>query len=74
MPRYRVYIRALLEQCGCGDVEKFLRVTNALSLNDTFGVKETDSPLNWNDVSLYRNELNKVISWEAFDGSFVSEQ
>ena len=43
-PKHRAHIRELLEQCGCSDMEGFLRVTHALSLNDTFGVKGTDSP------------------------------
>ena len=55
-------------------MEGFLRVTHALSLNDTFGVKGTESPLNWKKVSLYRNEFNEVISRAAFDGTFVSER
>ena len=46
----------------------------ALSLNDTFWVKGTESPLNWKEVSLYRNEFNEVISQAAFDGTFVSER
>ena len=73
-PKHRAHIRELLEQCGCGDMEGFLRVTHALSLNDTFWVKGTESPLNWKDVSLYRNEFNEVISRAAFDGTFVSER
>ncbi len=55
-------------------MEGLLRVTHALSLNDTFGVKGTESPLNWKEVSLYRNEFNEVISQAAFDGTFVSER
>ena len=71
-PKHRAHIRELLEQCGCGDMEGFLRVTHALSLNDTFWVKGTESPLNWKEVSLYRKEFNEVISRAAFDGTFVS--
>ena len=29
-PKHRAHIRELLEQCGCGDMEGFLRVTHAL--------------------------------------------
>ena len=35
-PKHRKHIRQLLEQYGCDDPEGFLRVTHALSLNDTF--------------------------------------
>lgn len=55
-------------------MEGLLRVTHALSLNDTFWVKGTESPLNWKEVSLYRNEFNEVISRAAFNGTFVSER
>ena len=73
-PKHRAHIRELLAQCGCGGMEGLLRVTHALSLNDTFWVKGTESPLNWKEVSLYRNEFNEVISRAAFDGTFVSER
>ena len=38
-PKHRKHIEQLLEQYGCVDLEGFLRVTYALSLNDTFWVK-----------------------------------
>ena len=38
-PKHRKHIRQLLEQYGCDDLEGFLRVTHALSLNDTFWVR-----------------------------------
>lgn len=38
-PKHREHIRQLLEQYGCDDLEGFLQVTRALSLNDTFWVK-----------------------------------
>lgn len=45
-------------------------MTRALSLNDTFWVKETDSVLTWTAVSLYTNEFDELISVAAFDGRF----
>lgn len=71
-PKHREHIRALLEQYGCDDLEGFLRVSHALSLGDTFWVKEAASPLRWAEVSLYHNEFNRLISEAAFDGT-VSE-
>lgn len=68
-PKHRRHIKELLERCGCDDPEGFLRVTHALSLNDTFWVKEDGAHLSWADVSLYRNEFNQLISEAAFDGS-----
>lgn len=71
-PKHRKHIEALLERYGCADLEGFLQVTHALSLNDTFWVKLADSTAKWADVSLYRNEFNELISEAAFDGT-ISE-
>ena len=67
-PKHRRHIKELLERYGCDDLEGFLRVSHALSLNDTFWVKEADSNLDWNSVSLYRNEFDQLVSEAAFDG------
>ena len=67
-PKHRKHIRELLEQYGCDDLEGFLQVTHALSLNDTFWVREAGSSLTWAEVSLYTNEFSENISQAAFDG------
>ena len=71
-PKHRKHIQQLLEQYGCDDPEGFLRVTHALSLNDTFWVREADSSLTWREVSLYTNPFSEIISEAAFDG-IISE-
>lgn len=71
-PKHRKHIKELLERYGCDDLDGFLRVTHALSLNDTFWVKEADSELRWADVSLYQNEFDQLVSEAAFDG-IISE-
>lgn len=35
-PKHRRHIKELLESYGCDDLEGFIRVSHALSLNDTF--------------------------------------
>ena len=62
----------VLKQYGCQELDGYLDVTHALSLNDTFWVKRVDSPLKWSEVSFYRNPFNEVISEAAFDGSLSS--
>lgn len=57
-----------MERYGCDDLEGFLKVTHAVSLNDTFWVKWTDSDLCWSQVSLYENEFDQLISEAVFDG------
>ena len=71
-PKHRAHIAELLRQYGCQELDGYLDVTHALSLNDTFWVKRVDSPLKWEEVSLYRNPFNEVISEAAFDGSLSS--
>lgn len=71
-PKHRKHIEELLGRYNCNDTEDFLRVTHTLSLNDTFWVKEEGSDLTWQDVSLYRNEFDELVSAAAFDGHFSS--
>lgn len=42
-PKHRKHIAELLKKYGCESTENFLRVTHALSLNDTFWVKEPEA-------------------------------
>ncbi len=70
-PNHREHIRRLLEQYNCDDLEGFLQVTHALSLNDTFWVRRDGEELEWKDVSLYSNEFSEIIREAAFDG-FIS--
>lgn len=67
-PKNRENIEKLLKDSGCDSLLGYLRITHALSLNDTFWVKEKDSPLAWKQVSLYTNNFNEVIAKTAFDG------
>ena len=67
-PKRRKHMEQLLEQYGCVGLEGFLRVTHALSLNDTFWVKEESETLCWDEVSLYRNEFDALIAQAAFSG------
>ena len=73
-PKQREHIQHLLERYGCDDLEGFLNVTHALSLNDTFWIKRHDSDLRWDQVSLYQNEFDQLISEAAFDGSASSSE
>ena len=60
-PKRRKHMEQLLEQYGCVGLEGFLRVTHALSLNDTFWVKEESETLCWDEASLYRNEFDALM-------------
>lgn len=73
-PKHREHIEQLLKSCGCYDLDGYIRVTHALTLNDTFWVKEQNSPLKWEQVSLYQNEFNEVIAKIAFEGGLYGER
>ena len=68
-PKHRKHIEQLLERYGCTELDGFIRVTHAVSLNDTFWVKEETSTLKWADVSLYSNPFDEIIANAAFDGA-----
>ncbi len=72
-PKHRKHIEQLLEQYGCAGLEGFLHVTHALSLNDTFWVREASETLDWDEVSLYRNEFDALIAQAAFSGIISAE-
>lgn len=69
-PKHRKHIEQLLAQYGCHTLDGFLQVSHALSLNDTFWVKQAGSPLCWQDVSLYQNDFDEIIAEAALNGSF----
>lgn len=73
-PKHRVHIAELLRQCGCYNLDGYIRVTHALTLNDTFWVKPVDSNLLWKQVSLYSNEFDETIARIAFEGGMYGEQ
>lgn len=72
-PKHRQYIEKLLRECGCYDLDGFIRITHALSLNDTYWAKPIDSNLKWNEVSLYKNEFDKTIARIAFEGGLYGK-
>lgn len=72
--KHRDSIENLLKEINCYNLDGFLRTTHGLSLNDTFWVKEADSPLRWREVSLYSNPFDEVISRIAFEGGLYGKQ
>jgi hypothetical protein len=74
-PKHREHIEALLNKCGCNTLSGYINVSHALSLNDTFWVKQDiQKDLTWDNVSLYKNKFNATIAKIAFDGGMYGEQ
>lgn len=72
-PKHRKHIDRLLQDYGCADLEGFLRVSKAVSLNDTFWVREANSAISWNSVSLYENAFDEIVAEAALNGHFSQE-
>ncbi len=73
-PKKRENIEELLMRSGCDTLQGYFSITHGLSLIDTFWVKECDSKLCWNDVSLFTHEFNEVIAKTAFEGGLHGYQ
>lgn len=67
--KHRRHVREILEKCGGYTKSGFIGLTHCLSLNDTLWVRDDAESVLWNDVSLYINKFNEVISKLSFDGN-----
>lgn len=72
-PKHRAHIKEILDQCGCNDLEGYIRFTYCAGLNDTFWIRPAERDLNWDKVSLYRNAFDENIARIAFDGGLMGE-
>ena len=67
-----------LEFIGIVKIFDIISITNCISLNDTYWVKQVGSKINWDRVSPYRNPLNSAIadyaigSGRSFNGKKIS--
>jgi len=52
----------LMNSLGLTDDKSRIEFTNCASLFDSFWVKSIDSPIEWKDVSLYRNDFSVYLS------------
>ena len=67
--KHREHIRRLLLNTGGETLSGFIRLTHCLSINDTLWIKSEKEQVVWNDVSLYKNPFDDVISRLSFDGN-----
>lgn len=69
IPKNRCFVQkiiAALEENG--NPLKYIEISNALSLNDTFWVNNLDFPKRWKDINLYNNDFDKILAYIAFTG------
>ena len=67
-PKKRKYITELLTKLGCNTLKGYIDLTYCLSLKDTFWVKPYSSNIRWEEVSLFRNPYNTIISKICLEG------
>jgi hypothetical protein len=68
IPVNRHYMEAML---GALNLEKpfdLMRYSHALSLNDTFWIKECTGDLTFSKINLYDNKFDEALGWIAFTG------
>lgn len=66
----RYSVEKLFESLGIDNLLDFIEITNLVSLNDTFWVKNSNDKRAWKDVSPYTNSFNDCIANYSFKGSF----
>ena len=68
LPVNRHHMEAML---GALNLEKpfdIMRYSHALSLNDTFWMKEADETVTFSQINLYDNQFDEALGWIAFTG------
>ena len=66
--KHNSHLRQIMRECGCEQIEGFIRITHAASINDTFWVKGDNENVAWQQVSFYTNQFDETISRLAFEG------
>ena len=67
--KHNKHLREIMARYGLTKPELFIQVTHCTSINDTFWVKRENESICWEDVSLYINQFNKIVSDLAFAGA-----
>ncbi len=66
--KHNAHLQNLMMRMGCHDIEGFIKITHAASINDTFWIKSVDDETTWDQISLYQNQFTETISKLAFEG------
>ncbi len=67
--KHRAHVNRILEMCGGKTKSGFIALTHCLSLTDTLWVKSNAENVSWNDLNLYENSFDEVVSKLSFDGN-----
>lgn len=67
--KHRSHVNKILEMCGGKTKSGFIALTHCLSLTDTLWVKSDRENVTWQQVNLYENNFDEVVSKLSFDGN-----
>ena len=67
--KHRKHINKILEMCGGKTKSGFISLTHCLSITDTLWVKSSQEDVTWEELNLYNNNFDEVISRLSFDGN-----
>lgn len=67
--KHRSNIKDILRANNADRISGFIGLTRCLSLNDTLWVKDCGDNITWDEVSLYTNDFDDVISKILFDSN-----
>ncbi|MBQ9538571.1 MAG: hypothetical protein IJU95_04815, partial [Treponema sp.] len=67
--KHRAHVEKILEMCGGKTKSGFIALTHCLSLTDTLWVKSSRENVTWQEVNLYENNFDEVVSRLSFDGN-----
>lgn len=65
----RIHIGRICDAANIRDIESFIDVCNAASINDSLWIKKENASTTWEQVNLYKNEFNTVIADYALSGT-----
>ena len=66
--KHNTHLKEIMKELGCYSNEGFIRITHASTINDSFWIKSDTEKISWEQVSLYRNQFNEIVSKLAFEG------
>lgn len=65
--KHKEHLKRWLHEWEIDNSKGFINITHCLSLNDSLWVKKAESVLKWDNVNLYTNPFNDVVSRTAFE-------
>ena len=66
--KHHKHLSDYLKRLNADNLQGFISLTHAISINDTFWVKEDCDDTTWKDISPYCNDFDETVQNLSFDG------